>query len=122
NGMISAIVCRDREDAWEVDTWIMSCRVLGRRVEEAVLAEIVSAAAAAGKSAVIGTYIDSGRNSLVRDHYRKLGFVRAGGENGETRWRLDVAGFEAPALPFAVRRRARVIEIGSEEMPKAGAA
>ena len=38
NGMISVVICRDREDIWEVDTWIMSCRVLGRRVEEAVLA------------------------------------------------------------------------------------
>jgi FkbH-like protein len=122
NGMISVIICRDRDDVWEVDNWIMSCRVLGRRVEEAVLAEIVAAAASAGKTAIVGSYIDSGRNSLVSDHYAKLGFTRDGGESGQTRWRLEVAEFNPPALPFAAKHRSRVIEGGIEEVPKAGAA
>jgi FkbH-like protein len=119
NGMISVVICRDHADTWEVDTWIMSCRVLGRRVEEALLAEIVKAAVAAGKTAIIGTYIDSGRNGLVREHYAKLGFARDGGENGRTRWRLEIADFNAPALPFAVKHRPRVIEGGIKQ---AGAA
>jgi FkbH-like protein len=122
NGMIGVVICREREDAWEVDTWIMSCRVLGRRVEEAVLAEIVSAAGAADKTAVIGDYIESGRNGLVKDHYPRLGFARDGGDNGRTRWRLEIAGFTAPALPFVVKHRPRVTAGGIEEMRKAGAA
>jgi FkbH-like protein len=122
NGMISVVICRERDDVLEVDTWVMSCRVLGRRVEEAVLAEIVKAAGAAGKTAVVGEYIDSGRNSLVRDHYQKLGFSGDGGANGKTRWRLEVAGFTAPALPLAVKYRPRVIEGRVDQMQKAGAA
>jgi FkbH-like protein len=118
NGMICVVICRDRPDAWEVDSWIMSCRVLGRRVEEAVLAEIVHAAVAAGKTAIVGDYIDSGRNGLVREHYQKLGFSRAGGEEGRARWRLEIARFAAPALPFVVKHRPRVIE----GLRKAGAA
>ena len=121
NGMICVVICRDREDAWEVDTWVMSCRVLGRRVEEAVLVEIVSAAGSAGKTAIIGDFIDSGRNGLVSDHYQKLGFTRDGGDKGHTRWRLEIAGFKAPALPFLVKHRPRVIE-GGIERQKAGAA
>ncbi len=119
NGMISVVICRDREETWEVDTWVMSCRVLGRRVEEAVLAEIVKAAVAAGKTGVIGAYIDSGRNSLVRDHYRKLGFTPVAAEDDQTLWRLALAGFKAPALPFVVKHRPRVIEGGIKQ---AGAA
>jgi FkbH-like protein len=121
NGMISVVICRDADDAWEVDTWIMSCRVLGRRVEEAILAEIVHAAGAAGKSAIIGEYIDSGRNSLVREHYRKLGFARDAAAKDPTRWRLAIAGFKAPALPFAVEQRPQVVAGGVAQMQKAGA-
>src|SRR5258705_2746178 len=41
NGMISVLICRGRAQDWDIDTWLMSCRVLGRRVEEAVLQEIL---------------------------------------------------------------------------------
>jgi FkbH-like protein len=119
NGMISVVICRDGQDTWEIDTWIMSCRVLGRRVEEALLGEIVKAAVAAGKTAIVGTYIDSGRNGLVRDHYQRLGFTRDGGENDRSRWRLEIADFKATALPFALKHRPRVIEGGIKQ---AGAA
>jgi FkbH-like protein len=119
NGMISVVICRERDDVWEVDSWIMSCRVLGRRVEEAVLVEIVNAAGAAGKRAIVGKYIDSGRNGLVSEHFPRLGFARDGGGNGTTGWWLDIAGFKAPVLPFAVKYRPRVIE---GEMKQAGAA
>jgi len=119
NGMISVVICRERADVWEVDTWIMSCRVLGRRVEEAVLAEIVNAAVSAGKTALVGKYIDSGRNGLVSDHFRKLGFAYDEGGNGITCWRLDIAGFKAAALPFAAKYRPRVMEGGVKQ---AGAA
>jgi FkbH-like protein len=122
NGMICAVVCRDADAAWEVDTWVMSCRVLGRRVEEAVLAEIVKAAKAAGKSAIVGDFIDSGRNALVRDHYEKLGFARERGDARHTRWRLDIAGYTAPTLPFAVSRKAETVEPRGEVRQKAGAA
>jgi FkbH-like protein len=122
NGMISIVICRDREDSWEVDTWVMSCRVLGRRVEEAVLAEIVRAARSAGKTAILGDYIDSGRNSLVSDHYRKLGFVLAGGDKDRTRWRLATADFRPPPLPFVLKGRAQVLEDSIEQQLKAGVA
>ncbi|HXW27380.1 MAG TPA: HAD-IIIC family phosphatase, partial [Xanthobacteraceae bacterium] len=121
NGMICVVICRDAGPTWEVDTWVMSCRVLGRRVEEAVLAEIVNAAGTAGKTAILGDFIDSGRNALVRDHYEKLGFARAGGDERHTRWRLDVAGFTAPALPFAVSREIRTAG-GVETKQAVGAA
>jgi hypothetical protein len=55
----------------------------------------------------------------VRDHYRKLGFTRDAGGNDRTRWCLELAGFKAPALPFAVKHRPRVIEGGAKQ---AGAA
>jgi predicted enzyme involved in methoxymalonyl-ACP biosynthesis len=49
NGMISVVICRPAEsDIWEIDTWLMSCRVLGRKVENMVLREILEHARKAG--------------------------------------------------------------------------
>lgn len=97
NGMICVVICRDSGIEWEIDTWLMSCRVLGRGVEQAVLSEIVREAISAKKTALIGRFIPSGRNDLVKDHYEKLGFI-ADGDN----WRLDLEKFEFPELPMRV--------------------
>ncbi len=103
NGMISVIIV-DRE-SWEIDTWLMSCRVLGRRMEDAVLAEIMAAAREAGAEYVTGRHIPSAKNAMVADHYAKLGFSRIDGETGgETVWRLAVADYTAPDLPMQIDR------------------
>jgi FkbH-like protein len=103
NGMISAVICHKNGKQWEVDTWIMSCRVLGRRVEEAILQHLVRAARAAGASELIGRYIPTARNGLVRDHFEKLGFARLGEEaNGETTWRLSVGEYSDKELPMKI--------------------
>ncbi len=99
NGMISVIIV-DRT-TWEIDTWLMSCRVLGRRMEEAVLAQIVAAARAGGATALTGRYIPSAKNKMVAEHYGKLGFALVEtAADGTTVWRLDLAGYNAPDLPM----------------------
>ena len=57
NGMISVVICRQAGPCWEIDTWIMSCRVLGRRVEEAILQYIVGQARVRGITEIIGRAI-----------------------------------------------------------------
>jgi FkbH-like protein len=98
NGMISVVICRPGEaGVWEVDTWLMSCRVLGRKVEHMVLREILDHARKAGIHKLLGTYRPTARNKLVVDHYAKLGFTRIMEEDsGMTRWELmvDEAGPE----------------------------
>ena len=55
--MISVVICRPAEaGVWEIDTWLMSCRVLGRKVEHMVLREILEHARAAGIRKLSGTY------------------------------------------------------------------
>lgn len=106
-GMIAEIVARPNgEDAtWEIDTWLMSCRVLGRKVEEAMLGELVAAARAAGVSRLVGVYRPTPKNAMVADHYPKLGFAPAAtSESGEATFVLDVDAYVAPALPMRVSR------------------
>ena len=105
NGMISVIVCRPRTaDEWEIDTWLMSCRVLGRRVEQMVLREILEHAERAGIRKLIGVYRPTDRNKLVQDHYAKLGFTHIKTtEDGATIWGLDVLNASIDAAPMKVR-------------------
>lgn len=103
NGMISVIIFRKGSDSWEADTWLMSCRVLGRRVEQAVLAIVAKAALEEGVQYLVGRYIPSAKNALVQDHYAKLGFTKMEtGKDGATTWKLLLAAYEAPVLPIAI--------------------
>lgn len=104
NGMVSVVICRPGDvGEWEIDTWLMSCRVLGRRVEHMVLREILEHARAAGIYKLKGTYRPTERNKLVIDHYAKLGFSRASEEeSGLVRWELDVASTDQDSAPMKV--------------------
>jgi FkbH-like protein len=105
NGMITVVIAHKKGAVWDIDTWLMSCRVLGRRVEEAVLAELVTAAKASGAHEIIGRYVPTPRNDLVRDHYEKLGFTRAEETpDGGSVWRLTLDGWTPRETPIRVER------------------
>jgi len=105
NGLISVIVAR-RDAAWPddtllIDTWLMSCRVLGREVEVAALSVLIDAAVERGINSLVGEYRPSGRNSMVEQHYEKLGFTPITPPQGAAEdarfWRLDIGDRPAPA-------------------------
>jgi FkbH-like protein len=103
NGMISVIIFDKASDEWSCDTWLMSCRVLGRRVEELVLATVAEAAQSAGAKRLKGTYIPTNKNGLVLEHFSKLGFTRTGEfPDGATTWALDLTDYVAPELPMQI--------------------
>ena len=100
NGMISAIIAIPEAEDWVLETWVMSCRVLGREVEHVVLNQIAAEACARGIRRLIGVYRPTERNGMVREHYAKLGFVRAAASDSEDRWVLDLAQFAARDVPI----------------------
>jgi FkbH-like protein len=104
NGMISVVICRPgAASEWRIDTWLMSCRVLGRKVEHMVLREILQHARTAGVRKLTGVYLPTERNRLVVDHYAKLGFVKLEEENsGATRWELCVENANPDVAPIRV--------------------
>ncbi|MGD0428291.1 MAG: HAD-IIIC family phosphatase [Candidatus Acidiferrales bacterium] len=105
NGMISVVICRRQSHSeWEIDTWLMSCRVLGRGVEQMVLREILEHARRNGIRKLFGAYRPTDRNKLVEDHYSKLGFILTGTEaDATTIWELDVDRAAVEAAPMTVR-------------------
>ena len=81
----------------------MSCRVLGRRVENAVLKTIAGYARSRGATALTGSYIPSAKNQMVKDHYQKLCFtLTEESESGAARWRLDLGRYDEPELPMRI--------------------
>ena len=103
NGMISVIICKKNAAAWEIDTWLMSCRVLGRRIEEAALLDMVSNAKKSGAIKLIGTYCPTARNIIVKSHYSKLGFTKISCDHISETWELDIAQYTPPELPVSLK-------------------
>jgi FkbH-like protein len=104
NGMISVVICRPAgTGVWNIDTWLMSCRVLGRKVEHMVLRELFKHARAASVHTLIGVYRPTDRNKLVVDHYAKLGFTNIGEEeSGLTRWTVRVTEEAVCDVPMKI--------------------
>lgn len=104
NGMISVVVCQRNGSDWYVDTWLMSCRVLGRRVENAILRELVAAARERGVHRIVGTYRPTPRNKMVEDHYAKLGFsLLQRDDDGTVFWELDLALSAGAEVPIQMK-------------------
>lgn len=99
NGLISVVLAHESPRALQIDTWLMSCRVLKRGVEGFVLNHLVKIARERQLSAILGEYVPTAKNALVRDHFRKLGFalVREA-EDGHSWWELSVRpDWQAPS-------------------------
>ncbi len=88
-------VAGGRERGWMIDTFLLSCRVIGRQVETALLSRLVQLIRERGGKTVRGQYIPTAKNSLVAEFYPKHGFK----ENGDG-WGLDVSRSEIRSPEF----------------------
>lgn len=89
HGLICLLVLKQNDGELFIENWMMSCRVLKRGVEQAVLNCLVTIASERGCGTVVGEFLPTPKNALVKDHYQRLGFTRKGGL-----WTLRVDGFE----------------------------
>ena len=105
NGMIAVLIgSLNGAGDMLIDTWLMSCRVLGRGVEEACLNVMVEAALRLGASCLKGEYIPTAKNAMVSDLYQRLGFTLESSERtGRTLWSLDISGYESKPVVMDVQ-------------------
>ena len=98
SGIVAAVSGRMQPgQVFRIESWLMSCRVLGRGVELATLAVLAAQAAVLGATVLSGDYIPSGRNGMVATHYRRLGFsLRDEAADGGHDALLDLHGFVPP--------------------------
>jgi len=102
NGLISAIILEKKDvKVLFIDTWFMSCRVLKRGMEAYTLNVIVELAKTNGYNEIIGEYIPTQKNEIVRDHYKDLGFTLV----ADSVWRLDVEKYESKSNHIAKKKQ-----------------
>lgn len=94
HGLISVVIGHITKDAvLEIDTWLMSCRVLKRQVEEEVLNEIVRLARLRNCTQIKGLYSPTVKNNMVADLYPKLGFQSVAKSEFYSEFKLEVKDF-----------------------------
>ncbi|HEX6969192.1 MAG TPA: HAD-IIIC family phosphatase [Micromonosporaceae bacterium] len=93
NGLIAALaLTRQPDGAWSIDNFVLSCRVFGRNVEDAIVGLVLRSARAAGAPSVLGTFRRTERNQRFADFYRRCGF-RPIGPDDDTHFRHDLGQF-----------------------------
>lgn len=74
HGLIAVVILEKRENELFVNEWLMSCRVLKRGMEQFIADSILRAAREAGVARVVGEYIPTPKNAMVKDLYASMGF------------------------------------------------
>ena len=69
-----AIITQDSE--WIIDTFLLSCRILGRSAENALMSEVISLARSKRATEIFGTFIKTEKNIVAEDAFERLGFQK----------------------------------------------
>lgn len=111
NGVVSVVIGKimgKKHDELHIELWLMSCRVLKREMEFAMMDELVEKAQAVGIQKIIGYYYPTAKNSMVKDFYDLQGFTKIDeDEKGNTTWEF--------VIPEKYRKKQCVIEVGHGE-------
>jgi FkbH-like protein len=105
HGLIGVVLALPDGEDLVVDTWLMSCRVLGRDLEPAVMSAVAARAATLGYARVVGHFVPTARNAPARKAYPAAGFRPSPGlrpaeaDDGAEAWVLDLRE-QVPGSPF----------------------
>jgi FkbH-like protein len=89
HGLVSLLIARLRGDDLDIDTWVMSCRVIGRTVETTMLEELCRRGPELGCRRLRGTYVRTEKNAPAADVFRRLGFELEREDAGSSVWIYD---------------------------------
>lgn len=107
NGVVSVVIGRIEGDRLHIELWIMSCRVLKRDMEYAMMDCLAEECRKRGIRTVTGYYYPTAKNRMVKDFYALQGFVKAEeDEKGNTVWEYR--------LPADYKKKNRYIEVNAE--------
>lgn len=95
NGVVSVVIGKKDGDTLHMELWLMSCRVLKRDMELAMLDRLVERCREQGIKTIRGYYYPTAKNNMVRELYGTFGFEKISeDEAGSTVWQMDVASYE----------------------------
>ena len=92
SGLVSIVILIGDRDEIKIDTFLMSCRVMGRKLEDVIINEL--AAKYAGRQKIIGEFIPSAKNAPVEKLYDRLGFEVVSDKEGHKIYELDVSDYK----------------------------
>jgi FkbH-like protein len=99
HGLVAVALVRV-DSSWTIDSFLMSCRVIGYGIETALMAFISQRAAAACVAELNGEFVESKKNAPARDLFERHGFaLKERGTDGVERWRLDLRLGSVPSVP-----------------------
>ena len=108
NGVVSVVFGHKEQTVFHIDLWLMSCRVLKRDMEYAMMDELVARCRAAGAETLRGYYYPTKKNKMVSDFYGSMGFVKVSEDaEGNSTWELDITKpYEPKNKVIAIEREA----------------
>ncbi len=107
NGVVSVVIGEVKEDVCDIILWLMSCRVLKRDMECAMLDDLVACCEKRGIKKINGFYFPTAKNGMVKEFYGTQGFTKVSAdEAGNTVWELDLTkGYEKRNKYISVKEK-----------------
>lgn len=91
NGIVSLVIGEILDDVLHIRLWLMSCRVLKRDFELAMLDRLIEAAITMKLSCIIGYYFRTEKNRMVSEFYGTHGFKKISEDDkGNTVWKYEI--------------------------------
>lgn len=92
NGVVSLLAGKKEEDILSMELWLMSCRVLKRDMEYAMLDALIAECKKQGIKKIRGHYYRTAKNAMVKDFYGIMGFERLGDgpSEGDSEWEFVI--------------------------------
>lgn len=107
NGVVSVVIGEIKDKACDIELWLMSCRVLKKNMEYAMLDTLIKECKEKGVDEIIGHYYPTAKNGMVKNLFGDFGFEKVyESEDGTTEWKLSVEGYE---------NKNNVIKVNTEE-------
>jgi FkbH-like protein len=100
NGTVGLALVETQPKRWRVDTFLMSCRVIGRQVEDAFVDRICRDAAQAGCVSISAEYIPTAKNNLVADFWDKMCFSRQSTEAQRIQYAKELTDYKSPRFAY----------------------
>lgn len=100
NGTVGVAIVEKGNPAWRIDDFLLSCRVIGRRIEETLLAYIAREARTNGAMRILGEFIPTKKNAPAKGFYEKNGFILTRTIDDKEMWEYDIENREYPYPDF----------------------
>ena len=105
NGVVTVVAGEQQGDTLYLRLWLMSCRVLKRGMEDAMMDCLVQDAVKRGVKTIVGYYYPTAKNAMVKEFYGGMGYTKTAEDaEGNTTWTLDVQEYSFKQPPMAIER------------------